>query len=332
MRNVSTTHQALAKHPSLANVMLKKSFFAFIVLLILSTGFSARAAFTNAITGPDNAVKGALLNYSYNFSATYPTSYPTPLSATLTIVGGVFVSAQGATSTTLYPNVGSITNFQVRWTNTGAITSTFSMNNIPYTANGLYSGTLTKNVTVTAAILNPISMSINANPNYLTRNASYIVHAHAFGNCEWAVTGDITMTFYQADSSIIIHTGPSFTTGSVRVRANYVVWTDWISMSLSIPYRTARSADALSEVTEIESIERIYPNPLKSGDVLHVSLGTNEEVSSVVIGDVLGNALQTIDHVVGDQLDLPTYALSPGLYMLTISGASGVRVRKFQVQ
>jgi|GEM_PF-6563865 len=144
MRKIPTTHQAIGNNASRTIVALKKSLFALVAVLILSTGFSARAAFNNSIIGPDNAAKGALLNYSYNFSVTYPNTYPTPLSATLTIVGGVFVSPQGVVSTTLYPSVGYITNFQVRWTSTGAITSTFSMNNIPYTANGLYSGTLTK--------------------------------------------------------------------------------------------------------------------------------------------------------------------------------------------
>lgn|GEM_PF-5404437 len=167
----------------------------------------------------------------------------------------------------------------------------------------------------------------------MLKNSSYVVKANYASRYEWAVTGDITMTFSQADTVVIIHTGPTFTSGSVRARGQRdIVWSGWVSIPLSISYHTGRSSDASSDVNEIESTESIYPNPLKSGDLLHVSLASNSEVSSVFIGDALGNILETIDNVVGDQLELPTHALAPGLYTLRISSASGVRVRKFQVQ
>src|SRR6478735_4759283 len=125
-------------------VNVKKSLPFLFSILMLFTVFTSKANFSNTFLGPNNAITGALYNYSYVFMTTPPTSYPVPVSARLDIVGGVFVSPQGTTTTTIYnPVMNGTTNFQVRWQTTGKITSTYTMGNIPYVSNnGQVSGTL----------------------------------------------------------------------------------------------------------------------------------------------------------------------------------------------
>jgi len=202
-------------------------------LLIFFSGSSANAYINNYFTGPDNSIAGRIENYSYTFSNSPSDPYLTLNNATLSIVGGVFVSPSGTTSTTMNAIVNGITPFRVQWQNSGTITSRYSIN----TPSGpLYGLILTKNVTVVTDVPN-VSLSIN-DPNGLGRNKIYTATSSNAQYYQWQTTGDVSIVSANG-ASATIQTGASFTTGTIQVRGrNSGDWSVWKSVALNFDCST----------------------------------------------------------------------------------------------
>jgi hypothetical protein len=94
-----------------------------------------------------------------------------------------------------------------------------------------------------------------------------------------------------------------------------------------IGFRAATEDDTETDETN----SSLYPNPVKSGEVLTVTLPDNEN-SFVSIEDILGKNVKSVSNVAGKKLEIPTEALSSGVYILQIKSKNKTTKLRFQVQ
>jgi hypothetical protein len=72
--------------------------------------------------------------------------------------------------------------------------------------------------------------------------------------------------------------------------------------------------DVPNSVDNIEMTFNIYPNPVR--DLLRVNLKQDQKVDKVVITNVLGQHVKTVESLSGQTIEIQTNSLNTGLYFV----------------